>query len=50
MDDDLDTPAAIRALVEIAEGLEQERLEAVTAIPTLFELSDVLGLRLGREG
>ncbi len=50
MDDDLDTPAAIRGLVEIAEGLEQERLEAVTAIQTLFELSDMLGLRFGREG
>lgn len=50
MDDDLDTPTAIRVLEEIADGLEAGRLAAETSVPTLLELADVLGLRLGREG
>jgi cysteinyl-tRNA synthetase len=50
MDDDLDTPTAIRVLEEVAEGLEEGRLAAETGVPTLLELADVLGLRLGREG
>ena len=50
LDDDLDTPTAIRVLEEIADGLEAGRLSAETGVPTLLELADVLGLRLGREG
>jgi cysteinyl-tRNA synthetase len=50
MDDDLDTPAAIGVLEEIADGLEAGRLSSETGVPTLLELADVLGLRLGREG
>ncbi len=37
-------------LREIAEGIESQRLAGETAVPTLLELADVLGLRLGREG
>ena len=43
-------PTAITVLEEIAHGLEASRLAAETAAPTLLELADVLGLRLGREG
>ncbi len=50
MDEDFDTPRAIEVLCAIAEGIESRRLHGETAIPTLIELSDVLGLRLGREG
>jgi cysteinyl-tRNA synthetase len=50
MDDDFDTPRAIEVLISIAEDLEAGRLHAATAVPTLVELADVLGLRLGREG
>ena len=50
MDDDFDTPRAIAVLLSIAEDLEARRLHAATSIPTLLELADVLGLRLGREG
>ncbi len=49
MDDDFDTPRAIEALTRIATGIESGRLAAETAIPTLRELADVLGLRLGAE-
>ena len=49
MDDDFDTPRAIGVLSAIAEGIVAGRLHGETAIPTLLELSDVLGLRLGRE-
>jgi cysteinyl-tRNA synthetase len=49
MDDDFDTPRAIEALTKIAAGIERGRLAADTAIPTLRELADVLGLRLGAE-
>ncbi len=50
MDDDFDTPRAIAVLRQIAEGIESRRLAGETAVPTLLELADVLGLRLGREG
>ena len=50
MDDDLDTPRAIEVLLRIAEGIESKRFAGETAIPTLLELSGVLGQRLGREG
>jgi len=50
LDDDLDTPRAIAVLLDIAEGVETGRLAGETAIPTLVEFADVLGLRLGREG
>ncbi|RLT28461.1 MAG: cysteine--tRNA ligase [Chloroflexi bacterium] len=50
MDDDFDTPAAIEILVRIAEDIIAGQLDATTAKPTLVELADVLGLRLGREG
>jgi cysteinyl-tRNA synthetase len=50
MDDDFNTPRAIEVLFSIAAGIESGRLHGETAIPTLIELADVLGLRLGREG
>jgi hypothetical protein len=37
-------------VLSIAADLEAGRLHASTAVPTLLELADVLGLRLGREG
>ena len=50
MDDDFDTPRALDVLLSIAADIESGRLHGETAIPTLIELADVLGLRLGREG
>jgi hypothetical protein len=50
MDDDFTTPRAVEVLRSIATDIEAQRLHGETAIPTLIELSDVLGLRLGREG
>lgn len=50
MDDDFNTPRAIDVLLSIAAAIEAARLDGETAIPTLIELADVLGLRLGREG
>jgi cysteinyl-tRNA synthetase len=50
MDDDFNTPRAIEVLLSIAAGIESGGLHGETAIPTLIELADVLGLRLGREG
>jgi L-cysteine:1D-myo-inositol 2-amino-2-deoxy-alpha-D-glucopyranoside ligase len=50
MDDDFDTPTAIDVVVGIAEDIIAGQLDATTAKPTLIELADVLGLRLGREG
>ena len=50
MDNDFNTPAAIDVLLAIAADLDSKRLHGETAIPTLIELADVLGLRLGREG
>lgn len=50
MDDDFNTPRAIEVLMSIGAGIEAGRLHGETAIPTLVELADVLGLRLGREG
>jgi cysteinyl-tRNA synthetase len=50
MDDDFDTPRAIDVLLSIAADVNAGRLYGETAIPTLVELADVLGLRLGREG
>jgi cysteinyl-tRNA synthetase len=44
MDDDFDTPVAIDVLCEIANQLHIGKLEAKTAIPTLRELSLVLGI------
>jgi cysteinyl-tRNA synthetase len=49
MDDDFDTPRAVEIVTGIARGLIEGQLDARTAIPTLLELTDVLGLRLGRE-
>ena len=49
LDDDFDTPKAIKILLEIAQGIEARRLAGDTAIPTLVELSAVMGLRLGRD-
>lgn len=46
MDDDLDTPRAIQALLEIAEQLEAGRMDPLTGAGALVELGDVLGLRL----
>jgi len=50
MDDDFDTPHAIEVVVKIAEDIIAGQLDPNTAKPTLVELADVLGLRLGREG
>ncbi|MEZ4553886.1 MAG: cysteine--tRNA ligase [Dehalococcoidia bacterium] len=50
MDRDFDTPAAVDVLLSIAADIEAGRLYGETAVPTLVELADVLGLRLGREG
>ncbi|MFN8639470.1 MAG: class I tRNA ligase family protein [Dehalococcoidia bacterium] len=50
LDDDFDTPRAIRALLDIAIGLEARQFWGETAVPTLIELAGVLGLTLGREG
>ena len=50
MDDDFDTPRAIAVLRQIADGIESRLLAGETAVLTLLELADVLGLRLGREG
>lgn len=46
MDKDLDTPQAIKVLLEIASELEAGRLDAATGGGALIELGDVLGLRL----
>ena len=50
MDNDLDTPGAIRALIQLAQEIESGQVGGETAIPSLIELSNVLGLTLGREG
>ena len=50
MDDDFDTRKAMSALLDIAIGLESRQFYAETAVPSLIELADVLGLTLGREG
>ncbi|MEZ4504043.1 MAG: cysteine--tRNA ligase [Dehalococcoidia bacterium] len=50
MDDDFDTAGASEVLERIASDLEAGRLQRETARPTLIELADVLGLRLGQEG
>ena len=49
MDDDIATPLAIQALLEIAEQLEAGRMDPVTGAGTLVELADVLGLRLRQD-
>ncbi|MDA0271492.1 MAG: cysteine--tRNA ligase [Chloroflexi bacterium] len=49
MDNDLNTPAAIEVLMQIAEGLEAGRIAGDTGISTLVELADVLGLRLRQD-
>ena len=49
MDDDFDTPRAVRALLDIAIGLESRQFYAETAAASLVELGGVLGLTLGRE-
>ena len=49
LDDDFDTPKAIKILLQIAQGIEARQLAGDTAIPTLVELSAVMGLRLGRD-
>jgi len=50
MDDDLNTPEAIRALLQLALEIEGGQVAGETAREALLELSDVLGLTLGREG
>jgi cysteinyl-tRNA synthetase len=50
LDDDFNTAGAIRALLDIAVGLESRQFYGETAVPSLIELADVLGLTLGREG
>jgi L-cysteine:1D-myo-inositol 2-amino-2-deoxy-alpha-D-glucopyranoside ligase len=50
MDDDLNTPEAIRALLQLAREVESGEVVGETAIASLVELADVLGLTLGREG
>jgi cysteinyl-tRNA synthetase len=50
MDDDLDTPKAIEAILALATAVTAGRVAGRTGIPALLELADVLGLRLGREG
>lgn len=50
MDNDLDTPEAIRALLQLAREMENGQVTGETATAALLELSDVLGLTLGREG
>ena len=49
MDDDLDTPRAVRTLLAIADELRDGRIAGETGVPTLIELAGVLGLGLGRE-
>jgi L-cysteine:1D-myo-inositol 2-amino-2-deoxy-alpha-D-glucopyranoside ligase len=46
MDDDLDTPRAIDALLQLADAIEAGRVAGETAVPALVELGEVLGLRL----
>ena len=43
------SPRAVEIVTGIARDLIEGQLDARTAIPTLLELTDVLGLRLGRE-
>ena len=50
MDHDLNTPEAIRALLQLAREIDGGQVSGETAVPALVELSDVLGLTLGREG
>ncbi len=50
MDNDLNTPEAIRALLQLAREMESGQVGGETATAALVELSDVLGLTLGREG
>ena len=49
MDNDMDTPQAIKVLLEIAGELEAGRLDAATGAGALIELGEVLGLRLRPE-
>jgi cysteinyl-tRNA synthetase len=49
MDDDLNTPEAIRALVQLAREVESGRVGGETATASLVELATILGLTLGRE-
>jgi cysteinyl-tRNA synthetase len=49
MDDDLNTPEAIRALLQLAREIESGRVGGETAVASLVELSGILGLTLGRE-
>ena len=49
MDDDLDTPRAVAALLAIADDLQSRRIAGNTGVPTLIELAEALGLGLGRE-
>ena len=49
MDNDLNTPEAIRALLQLAREIESGQVGGTTATEALVELSDVLGLTLGRE-
>ena len=47
MDDDLDTPGAIDALLQLAEAIEQHKGDVREAQAALRELGGILGLRLG---
>ena len=49
MDDDLNTPEAIRALLQLAREIDSGQVSGETATSALIELADVLGLTLGRE-
>jgi len=49
MDNDLNTPEAIRALLQLAREIDSGDVTGETAVPALVELADVLGLTLGKE-
>ena len=49
MDNDLNTPEAIRALLQLAREIDSGEITGRTAVPALVELAEVLGLTLGRE-
>ena len=50
MDNDLDTPGAIRVLLQLAGEMESGQVAGGTSVAALVELAGVLGLTLGRGG
>ncbi len=46
MDEDFDTSSALEIIFEIADQIVAGKLEHKTAIPTLIELSNVLGITI----